>query len=119
LAAVSPLFDSIPQRWRHLHTPFSVLYELVRRGRNAAMHEGASARHLTLHAIELALVLEDALMMGMDQIGDYMVRNPVYAALWQPLSFVRQEMLVNSFSYLPVAIEERSGKDWRLVSDLS
>ena len=48
---------------RNFHTPFSVLYDLVKDARNNTMHQGASARHLTTHAIELALVSEDALRM--------------------------------------------------------
>jgi len=41
---------------------FTALYESVRKARNAAVHEGALARHLAVHALEMALVLEDALM---------------------------------------------------------
>ena len=47
-------------------------------------------------------------------VGDYMVRNPICAELWQPLSFIRQQMLANSFSFLPV----KSAAGWCLVSDL-
>src|SRR5947209_18310844 len=53
LAACSPRANTIARRWRDLHTPFGTLYELVRRGRNDAMHVGAFARHLTRHAVEL------------------------------------------------------------------
>jgi CBS domain-containing protein len=48
-------------------------------------------------------------------VGDYMVSNPVYAELWQPISFIRQKMLANSFSFLPVKSE---AGNWCLVSDL-
>ena len=44
-----------------------------------------------------------------------MVRNPVCAELWQPISFIRQQMLANSFSFLPV---KRAAGDWCLISDL-
>ena len=47
-------------------------------------------------------------------VGDYMVRNPTCAELWQPVSFIRQQMLANSFSFLPV----RRPTDWCIVSDL-
>ena len=106
---------------RNVHTPFSVLYDLVRNARNDAMHQGAYARHLTTHAIELALVLEDALRMieqdkkNSSVVSDYMVRDLVCADLWQPISLVRQRMLTNSFSYLPV--QDANGK-WCLLSDL-
>lgn len=46
-------------------------------------------------------------------VGDLMVRSPVIAEDWQPISFVRQAMLTNSFSYLPLFIEGR----WKLLSD--
>ncbi|MGA7291035.1 MAG: CBS domain-containing protein [Terriglobales bacterium] len=46
-------------------------------------------------------------------VGDYMVRNPTCAELWQPISFIRHQMLANSFSFLPVKI----ATEWCLVSD--
>ncbi len=113
----SPLATDIPAQWRNVHTPFSLLYGMVKDARNDALHIGASARHLTTHAIELALILEDALRMCEEgkYVSDYMIRDPVCAHLWQPVSFVRQRMLTNSFSYLPV--EDAAGQ-WCLVSDL-
>lgn len=119
-AELSPLATCIPAQCRNFHTPFSLLYSMVQDARNEAMHMGASARHLTTHAIELGLILEDALRMDEMStmkkyvISDYMVCNPVCAYLWQPVSFIRQQMLTNSFSYLPV---EKKG-EWYLVSDL-
>jgi hypothetical protein len=112
----SALAEEIPGPWRSLHVPFSLLYDLVKNARNDALHQGAFARRLTGHAIELCLVLEDALRRSLDSpaVGDYMVRNPTYAELWQPISFIRQQMLANSFSFLPV----KGTKDWCLVSDL-
>lgn len=113
LAANSPLAWVVAQECPESHIPFSQLYEIVRIARNDALHQGAFARHLTTHAIELSIVLEDALMNSFDKVGEFMVRNPICAKTWHPLSFVRQIMLENSFSYLPVFIE---GK-WKLVSD--
>lgn len=112
----SALTKDIPQSWRMVHTPFSKLYTIVREGRNDALHQGAFARHLTAHAVELALVMEDALRVDEPQavVSDFMVRNLIYAELWQPVSYIRQQMLVNSFSFLPVNNE---GK-WFLISDL-
>ena len=70
---------------------------------NDALHQGAFARHLTIHAIDLALILEDALRSFEEpRVSDYMVRNPLFAELWQPIGFIRQQMLANSFSFLPV-----------------
>ncbi len=95
-------------------TPFSRLYDLVQDARNDALHQGAFARHLTIHAIGLALILEDALRSSEEpRVSDYMVRNPVFAELWQPIGFIRQQMLANSFSFLPVL----KGENWCLLSD--
>ena len=115
-ASYSALSENIPNQWRGSHVPFSLLYDLVTDARNDALHQGAFARRLTGHAIELSLVLEDALKRSLDRptVGDYMVRNPVCAEMWQPISFVRQQMLASSFSFLPV----KRGAEWCLVSDL-
>jgi hypothetical protein len=102
IACESPLAKDIPKNHKSWHTPFYDLYEMVMTARNEALHQGAVARHLTTHAIELSIVLEDALMGGMKKVSYFMVNNPVCAYFWQPISFARQEMLVNSFSYLPV-----------------
>ena len=117
LAKLSALATEVPNQWRNVHTPFNLLYDMVKDARNDAMHQGASARHLTTHAIELSLILEDALRIleMAKNVSDYMVRDPVCAHLWQPVSFVRQQMLTNSFSYLPVQNKERQ---WRLASDM-
>jgi hypothetical protein len=113
----SALAESIPRQFGNLLTPFPRLYEIVREARNEALHHGAYARNLTTCAIQLALVLEDALMADRHTVGDYMVRGPVCAESWQPMSLVRQQMLANSYSYLPVLITEEGVPIWRLVSD--
>jgi CBS domain-containing protein len=46
--------------------------------------------------------LEDALMDSKYTAREFMVENPVCASLWEPVSFIRQRMLLNSFSFLPV-----------------
>jgi len=106
-----------PSHLRALLTPFARLYDLVKEARNDALHQGASARHLTKHAIELTIVLEDALSTYFEpMVADFMVRNPDRAEFWQPIGFIRQQMLANSYSYLPVL-----GHDgvWRIISDTS
>jgi hypothetical protein len=55
----SPLAAEIPDHQPEFHSEFKVLYNLVRQGRNDALHQGAFARYLTAHAVELSLVLED------------------------------------------------------------
>lgn len=113
IASGSPLCSDIPKKRREYHLPFDNLYKLVREARNDALHQGAYARHLTDHAVQLSLIIEDALMNNANMISDYMVRDVVAAGLWQPVSFVRQQMLANSFSYMPVRVKN----DWKLLSD--
>ncbi len=87
-------------------TPFSLWFHLVRDARNDALHQGAFARHRTIHTIELALRLEDALRQQVPAIVEnYMVRNPTCAECWQPISLIRQQMLANAFSFMPVKTE--------------
>ncbi|WP_309896069.1 hypothetical protein [Archangium sp.] len=106
-----------PEATDNLSIPFGTLYTLVNRARNDALHQGAYARNLTTHAVELAIILEDALMTESNTVRDFMIRSPVCASLWQPLSFVRQTMLENSFSYLPVLDQAGEKKQWKLISD--
>ncbi len=117
LAAVSPLASVVPGNHRTVHTPFPHLLALVRLGRNEAVHEGASARHLTANAVALSLVVEDALMSEAILVRDYMVPSPTCASCWEPISLVRQKLLTNAFSYVPVSIDDPEGATWYLVSD--
>jgi len=115
-ASGSALGKELDRRFAGWHTDRAVLYQLLQQARNEALHQGSAARHLTNHAIELALVFEDAIMNGEDPIttlGDIMVRSPVTAEDWQPLSIIRRIMLTNSFSFLPIS----SDNDWKVVSD--
>jgi CBS domain-containing protein len=116
-ARASPLAEDIPYKHRNWHVPFPALYEVVRDARNDALHQGASARHLTMHATQLVLVLEDALNEQATNVGDYMVRDPLCAYPWQPISLARQQMLANNFTYLPIWDEQEEEPRWRLVSD--
>jgi hypothetical protein len=113
VAQMSPLALEIPVQWRGYHPPFSSLYELVRGARNDALHQGACARHLTNHAVQVSLIIEDALMSDAKLISDFMIHDVVEAKTWQPVSFVRQQMLANSFSFMPL---QQDG-DWQLLSD--
>lgn len=101
---------------------FFTLYDAVRNARNDAIHQGAYARHLATNTVSLATILEDALIyvadsggLMQDRIDIYMIKNPTLAHLWQPIGFIRQSMLENSFSYLPM-FDRKSGS-WSLVSD--
>ncbi|WBY02785.1 hypothetical protein PE066_04395 [Ramlibacter tataouinensis] len=119
LAQNSPLARTVPQGRSDYHHEVSALLESVRVARNMAIHEGALARRLAAHSVECALIFEDALEANMKTVGNFMVRNPVEAAAWHPLSFVRQAMLTGSFSYLPVRIPGVQEGAWRLVADAS
>ena len=100
------------------HINFNRLYGMVREGRNDALHQGAVARMMASHSVQLSMMIEDTLMtvVNSQRIGDYMVRNPVCAHEWQPISFIRQIMLENSFSHIPFYREEL--KEWHVISDL-
>ena len=93
----------------------SELYDLVRNARNDAMHEGAFARNLAVHLVQLSVMLEDALVNRADgrKAKHYMMREPITAEPWEPIAFVRQKMLVHSFSHLPVQIDDT----WKIISD--
>jgi hypothetical protein len=117
IADQSPLSSDIPRQYKAWHSSFDELYGTVKLARNDALHQGVFARHLTNHAIQLALTLEDALMSELNWVSEYMVRDPVCASLWRPVSFVRQQMLANSFSYLPVLLSIQDEKVWFLISD--
>jgi hypothetical protein len=117
LVANGPLALAMAQTTCRIHTPFEAVYDLVREARNSAFHEGAYARHLTARSVELALILEDALMAHMNHVGDFMVQGMVVASAWQPVSFVRQTMLTNAFSFLPVWLTIEEKEHWFLVSD--
>lgn len=114
LACRSVTANQKERKYKTDATPFFVLYELVMQGRNDALHQGAYARHLTTHAIELAIIVEDALSTYLKNVGNFMVRNPVCAELWQFVALVRQQMLANSYSHLPVWDGQNS---WFFVSD--
>jgi hypothetical protein len=115
VAARSPLASYVPTVFASWHSSFESMYESLRMARNDAVHQGAYARILTRHAVELCLILEDALMEKATKVHHFMVRDPVCAALWQPVSFVRQQMLVNSFSYIPMYWEPK--RSWRFVAE--
>lgn len=110
----SALAKEIPDAFPLHHPDFKTLYDQVREGRNSAIHDGAFARHLADRTVELSLIFEDALQAEAMKIQHYMIRDPVVAAIWEPLSFLRQRMLSNSFSFLPVLAP---GDEWMLVSD--
>ena len=117
VAQRSILAEQLPLARPEWHAPFSSLYSLVRQGRNDALHQGAYARRLADHAVQLSLILEDALMEGENLVRDFMVREVAYAVPWQPISATRQLMLTNSFSFLPILAVWDAPIRWLLISD--
>lgn len=90
------------------------LFDTVRDARNLAVHEGAWARHLSSRLVDLFLILEQAIMDKMQCAQDIMVRQPVVAETWHMIAHIRQTMLANSFSSLPVLVNNR----WHIITDL-
>lgn len=98
---------------RSTGTPPEVLLSVVKNGRNDAVHQGAHARHLVRHCVELALVIEEGLMADFRCVADFMVRDPACAQPWQQVAIARQIMLTSSFSNLPISLTG----EWKLLSD--
>lgn len=114
-AQASPLFGLLPQTFPATFKTFDALYRIVKQARNDAMHTGAYARHATEAAIELCIGLEEALMEnGKPNVGDVMVKSPITVEPWQPVAHARQLMLMHSFSFLPVRLDNT----WHLISEL-
>ena len=99
------------------HIGFSRLYDIARFGRNDMAHRGSRAKFLAPRFMELSIALEDALMNRnrIERVRDYMVRDVATAQLIQPLSAVRQDMLINSFSCMPYFDTDEC--KWFVVSD--
>jgi hypothetical protein len=119
IASLSPLCSKLSEKFPQYHISFLSLFEHVRQARNDALHQGAFARTLTTHATQMALVLEDAFMAGLTTVSEFMIRNPVVAFSWQPISIVRQQMLANGYSYLPISIARGGKSEWYLIGEAS
>ncbi|MCY4390360.1 MAG: hypothetical protein OXC18_24935 [Desulfurellaceae bacterium] len=117
VAGLSLLSRKIVSEWPEYHTKFGILYEELRHARNDAVHQGASARILTDHAVDITIILEDALMSKSSEVSQFMVRDVVEAKPWHPVSYVRQQILKHGFSYLPIWFKNE--EKWKLISDYS
>jgi CBS-domain-containing membrane protein len=93
------------------------LFNVVREARNRSIHDGAYARHLSSRLVDLLLILEEATMTNMDRVEDLMVRNPVFAESWHLVSYVRQMMLTNSFTWIPIYQRKDGEGRWMLLRD--
>ena len=83
---------------------FCRIYERVRIGRNAGVHQGAEARPLIQNAVELAIMLEGGLREAskMNKAREVMASPVVRAYTWEPVAQTRQKMLAGSYSALPL-----------------
>jgi CBS domain-containing protein len=115
IANQTPLHAGKPA---HFHASAGSLFSLVNEQRNDAVHQGIIARNLVRHSVEFSLTLEHAVMNmeNMNTAADLMVRDVCYADRDHPVSYIRQRMLVNAFSFLPVRLDDNSVK---MLSDAS
>ena len=99
---------------------FDRVYERVRIGRNAGVHQGAEARPLIQNAVELAIMLEHALRekSKMDKAGEIMASPVVRTYTWEPVAQARQKMLAESYSALPLWRKGCEGGvgDWFVIT---
>jgi len=117
LAAYSPALMNMVQAGAPSHLDEARrLFEVVREARNTAVHDGAWVRHLGERLAELFIILEAAIGSHMTLVKDMMVAGPTTAQPWQQLADVRRTLLLNSFSYLPVQLEETKPA-WHLLAD--
>jgi CBS domain-containing protein len=56
-------------------------------------------------------------MMEKNKIRDFMVHDPMVALSWQPISFVREQMLTNGYSFIPIQLLRKSRSYWGLISE--
>ena len=99
---------------------FDRVYERVRNGRNAGVHQGAEARPLIQNAVELAIMLEHALReaSGMNKAKDVMASPVVRTYTWEPVAQARQKMLAESYSALPLWQKKCEGCEggWSVIT---
>lgn len=109
IASDSPLSKGQPP---HFHSSAAKLFTLIERQRNAAVHQGVIARNLVRHSVEFSLILEHSIMnmKNITTAADLMIRDVCYADIDHPMSYIRQRMLANAFSWLPVICEDKSVK---------
>ena len=101
-------------------TDFDRVYERVRIGRNAGVHQGAEARPLIQNAVELAIMLEHGLREAskMSKAREVMASPVVRAYTWEPVAQTRQKMLAESYSALPLWRQKSEGCEggWSVIT---
>lgn len=86
---------------------FTVLFNMVVDTRNEASHRGVFARNLSEKSIKLSLNLEEGLSSMTIKVKHLMSENVVFAQEFHSLAKIREIMLENSFSYIPICLSER------------
>lgn len=88
---------------------------LLKQTRNDYAHQGVHARNASAEAVAVALLLEEALSYGWNDVcvENVMVRRPVVAQQDDTLAEVRRLVLLHSFSSVPILIDG----EWKLISD--
>ncbi|WP_414657395.1 CBS domain-containing protein [Deinococcus sp. VB343] len=92
---------------------FSVMFDMVVDARNEASHRGVFARNLAGKSVRLSIILEESLLNMTVQVKHLMSESVIFAEDFYTLAKVREIMLENSFSYIPVML---SGK-YYFISD--
>jgi hypothetical protein len=74
---------------------FDAMLIALKDARNDIAHTGAYARHVAFEAVQICIILENALMSKRVTVQDFMVTTPVTIQPWQSIGYARQLMLLN------------------------
>ncbi|WP_139322963.1 CBS domain-containing protein [Deinococcus marmoris] len=83
---------------------FSVFFEMVKIARNEASHRGVFARNLASKSLKICIFIEKELLEMTTSVRHLMSENVIFIEPFFRLSKVREIMLENSFSYLPIIL---------------
>ncbi|GGI89980.1 CBS domain-containing protein [Deinococcus wulumuqiensis] len=86
---------------------FSVMFDMVVDARNEASHRGVFARNLAEKSVRLSIILEESLLSMTVQVKHIMSESVIFAEDFYTLAKVRELMLENSFSYIPVMLSDK------------
>lgn len=98
------LRDIVPNK---LKNEYSELFELVVSARNEASHRGIFARNLSSKSIRLSIIIEAGLQIMTTKVRHLMSQNVIFAEKFYSLAKVREIMLENSFSYIPILLNDK------------
>ncbi|WP_144011995.1 CBS domain-containing protein [Deinococcus sp. LM3] len=98
------LQDIVPTK---LKNEYSEIFDLVVSARNEAAHRGIFARNLASKSIRLSIIVEAGLQSMTTKVKHIMSQNVIFAEKFYSLAKVREIMLENSFSYVPISLEDK------------